>query len=293
MIIKRATSQRIYKHCSNLRGENVPIDRAPGFIISLAAALLPLIGVQSASARELRVCADPNNLPFSKSDGSGFENRIANIIAAALGASVQYTWHAQRRGFIRTTLNAGLCDVIMGVPSSIHMLRPTRPYYRSSYAFVQRAGAKPVTSFDDPRLKTLRIGVQLIGDDGVNTPPAHDLARRGIVENVKGYLVQADYSEKEPLAPIIGAVAKGDIDVAIAWGPTAGYFASRQPVPLKVTPIAFDPTALDLALTYDISMGVRKDDLSLLDELNQVIANRKDQIDAVLASYGVPNVAHK
>ncbi|HVX35325.1 MAG TPA: substrate-binding domain-containing protein [Hyphomicrobium sp.] len=269
------------------------IGRALSFMILLAASLLPLTDAPNASARELRVCADQNNLPFSKSDGSGFENRIANIIAAELGASVQYTWHAQRRGFIRTTLNAGLCDVIMGVPSSIHMLRPTRPYYRSSYAFVQRADAKPVTSFNDPRLKTLRIGVQLIGNDGVNTPPAHDLARRGIVENVRGYLVQNDYSEKEPLAPIIEAVAKDDIDVAIAWGPTAGYFAARQPVSLKVTPIALDPTALDLALTYDISMGVRKDDLALLDELNQAIANRKDQIDAVLAKYGVPNVAHK
>jgi mxaJ protein len=259
----------------------------------IISALPLLTGAQSASARELRVCADQNNLPFSKSDGSGFENRIANVIAAELGANVQYTWHAQRRGFIRTTLNAGLCDIVMGVPSSIHMLRATKPYYRSSYAFVQRADAKPVTSFDDPRLKSLRIGVQLVGNDGVNTPPVHDLARRGIVENVHGYLVQNDYSEEEPLAPIIEAVAKGDIDVAIAWGPTAGYYATRQSVALKVTPISFDPSALDLALTYDISMGVRKDDLVLLDELNRAIVDRKDEINAVLADYGVPNVARK
>lgn len=271
----------------------MPIDRALSFTILLGIALLSLADAQRASARELRVCADQNNLPFSKSDGSGFENRIANIIAAELGANVQYTWHAQRRGFIRTTLNAGLCDVIMGVPSSIHMLRPTRPYYRSSYAFVQRADAKLITSFDDPRLKTLRIGVQLVGNDGVNTPPVHDLARRGIVGNVRGYLVQNDYSEEAPLAPIVEAVAKADIDVAIAWGPTAGYFAARQPVALRVTPILLDPSALDLALTYDISMGVRKDDLTLLDELNRAIADRKDQIDAVLADYGVPNIAHK
>lgn len=271
----------------------MPIVRALRFMILPVAALSLLTDAQNASARDLRVCADQNNLPFSKSDGSGFENRIADIIAAELRANIQYTWHAQRRGFVRTTLNAGLCDVIMGVPSSVHMLRPTRPYYRSSYAFVQRADAKPITSFDDPLLKTLRIGVQLIGSDGINTPPVHDLARRGIVKNVRGYLVQNDYSAEAPLAPIIDAITKGDIDVAIAWGPTAGYFAARQPLPLKVTPILIDPSALDLALTYDISMGVRKDDLALLDELNRAIADRKTQIDAVLAEYSVPNVARE
>lgn len=257
----------------------------------LALLLLVIQAIPSA-ARELRVCADQNNLPFSKSDGSGFENRIAAIVADEMGARVQYTWHAQRRGFIRTTLNSGLCDVVMGVPSSLHMLKPTRPYYRSSYVFVQRAGAPPISSFNDPRLKTLRIGVQLIGNDGVNTPPVHDLTRRGIVNNVHGFLVQNDYSMDTPQAPIVDAVAKGNIDVAIMWGPTAGYFAKMQPVALKITPILLDPSALDLGLTYEISMGVRKDDMALLEELNHAISARKSQIDAVLDAYGVPRVGN-
>lgn len=257
---------------------------------SLLAAVLVLVTLPSvpASARELRVCADQNNLPFSKSDGSGFENRIAAIVADEMGARVEYVWHAQRRGFIRTTLNAGRCDVVMGVPSALHMLRTTRPYYRSSYVFVRRADARQISSFDDPRLKSLRIGVQLIGNDGVNTPPVHDLTRRGIVNNVHGFMVQNDYSTEAPQAPIINAVAKGDVDVGIVWGPTAGYFAKQQPIPLKLVPILLDPSAVDLALTYDISMGVRKDDVALLNDLNRAIAKRRSQIDAVLDAYGVP-----
>lgn len=259
--------------------------------IWLAAFLMLTFHIAPAAARELRVCADQNNLPFSKSDGSGFENRIASIVAEELGARVQYTWHAQRRGFIRTTLNAGLCDVIMGIPSSNHMLKPTKPYYRSSYAFVQRADAPSITSFDDPALRKLRIGVQLIGNDGVNTPPVHDLTRRGIITNVHGYLVQNDYSTETPQSPIVDAVANGDVDVGILWGPVAGYFAKKQPVSLKVTPILFDPSAVDLALTYDISMGVRKDDTELLNDLNRAISDRRPQINAVLDDYGVPRPA--
>src|SRR5437868_5194931 len=142
--------------------------------------LLAIVACTPLQARELRVCADPNNLPFSKSDGSGFENRIAALLANEVGADLTYTWFAQRRGFLRNTLNAGKCDVIMGYASGIHVLRATRPYYRTSYVFVRRAGEAPIRSFDDPALRTLRVGVQLIGDDGANTPPVHDLAKRGI-----------------------------------------------------------------------------------------------------------------
>ena len=159
--------------------------------LSAAAVLLVLAG--DAEARELRVCADPNNLPFSNQRGEGFENRIAEIVAEELGATVAYTWWAQRRGFVRNTVNAGACDLIPGTVFGADGLRTSRPYYRSSYVFLTRADRGPdVESLDDPALRTATIGVQLVGDDGSNTPPAHALARRGVVNNVRGFMVYGD-----------------------------------------------------------------------------------------------------
>ena len=152
-----------------------------------AFALLLLLLATTAGARELRVCADPNNLPYSNARGEGFENRIVELIAKDLGADVRYTWWAQRRGFLRNTLLANECDVVAGVASSMGMLGTTYPYYRSSYVFVSRADRRlDVHSLDDPRLKQWTIGVQLVGDDGANTPPAHALARRGAPLHVVG-----------------------------------------------------------------------------------------------------------
>jgi len=164
----------------------------------------------------LRVCADPNNLPFSNQRGEGFENKIAELLAQDLGERVEYTWWAQRRGFFRNTLKAGACDVVMGVPSGFEMALTTRPYYRSTYVFLSRKDRRlNVTSFDDPVLRKLRIGVQIIGDDQSNAPPAHALTRRNIVDNVRGYTLYGDYSQHDPPARIVDAVAKGDIDLAI------------------------------------------------------------------------------
>src|SRR5207237_10170955 len=187
----------------------------------------------------LRVCADPNNLPFSNDRGQGFENRIAELVARDLHKKLEYTWWAQRRGFIRNTLKAGACDVVVGVPASFELAATTAPYYRSSYVFVYRKDKKlSVNSFDDPVLRKLKVGVQMIGDDGANTPPAHALASRGVVENVRGYTVYGDYAQPNPPARIIDAVARGDVDVAVAWGPLAGYFARRERVPLAVVPVS-------------------------------------------------------
>src|SRR4051812_9585058 len=148
----------------------------------------------SAAATTLRVCADPNNLPFSNAAREGFENRIADLIGRELHEPVEYVWWAQRRGFVRNTLNAGSCDLVVGTASGVEMLATTRPYYKSTYVFVSRRDRQlGLTSFDDPRLKTLKIGVQLIGDDFVNTPPAHALANRGMTRNVVGYPVYGDY----------------------------------------------------------------------------------------------------
>jgi mxaJ protein len=247
-----------------------------------------LVFATIADARELRVCADPNNLPFSNERGEGFENKIAELIADELGVTLSYTWWAQRRGFIRNTLNTGSCDLVTGTTNGIEMLRTTLPYYRSGYTFVTRQDGPKVSSLDDPILHNLRIGIQLVGEDGANPPPSEALARRGIVDNVRGYLVYGDYREQNPAAAIMDAVAKGEIDVAIVWGPVAGYFAGRESVPLKValvTPQNDDPR---VPMVFDINMGVRRDDPTLRDEINAALSKLRPKIDAVLANYGVP-----
>src|SRR4051812_2964308 len=183
----------------------------------------------TAVTRELRVCSDPNNLPFSNQQGEGFENRIAELIAKELHAKVRYTWWAQRRGFFRNTLKANACDIVMGIPSNFELALPTQPYYRSSYVFVYRKDlGAPIRSFDDPRLATLKIGVQLVGDDAANTPPAHALSRRHYIENVVGFTLYGNYAEANPPEKILTAVLQRDVDVAVVWGPLAGYFAKNH-----------------------------------------------------------------
>jgi mxaJ protein len=237
----------------------------------------------------LRVCADPNNLPFSNERGEGFENRIAALLAEELGASVEYTWWAQRRGFLRNTLKAGLCDLVPGLPAELEGVRTTAPYYRSTYVFVTRDDGPRVTSFDDPGLRDLRIGVQLVGDDGWNTPPAHALSRRGVVANLRGYSLYGDYREPNPPARIIAAVADHEIDAAVAWGPLAGYFATRQKTQLRVTPVHPQSDA-KLPMVWDIAMAVRNDDAALQRDVDAALERRRADIDEILASYGVPRV---
>jgi mxaJ protein len=259
-----------------------------GFPRLLAVLLLAAVPVE---ARELRVCADPNNLPFSDANGGGFENKVAAIVANAMGAELSFVWAAQRRGFIRNGLKAGTCDLLPGVSAGLEMLRTTRPYYRSGYVFVTRATGTPSpASLDDERLKTLRLGVQLIGDDGANTPPAQALSRRGIVTNVRGFPVYGDYGTEAPGRSIVDAVADGDIDVALVWGPTAGYFARSARVPLRLSPVTPRIDGPMLPMVFDISMGVRKDDAELLRDVEAALRDRRGEIDAVLADYGVPRM---
>ena len=245
----------------------------------------------ATTMRELRVCADPNNLPFSNEQRQGFENKIAELVARDLNAKLTYVWYAQRRGFARNTLNADKCDVFIGIPSSFERVSTTVPYYRSTYVFTTRRDRHiKVASFDDPALKNLRIGVQMVGDDFMNTPPAHALATRHIIQNVKGYSVYGDYSQPNPPARVIDAVANGDIDVAIAWGPLAGYFARREPVALDITPVSPQIDLPFLPFVFDISMGVRRGHESLRDQLNAIISRRRVEIDRILDSYGVPRL---
>ncbi len=265
------------------------------FVTRMAGALLLGLAVATAGCAQqkdpLRVCADPNNLPFSNDRGEGFENKLAEMLAADTGARVEYMWWAQRRGFVRNTLRAGECDVLFGVPTSYELAQTTRPYYRSTYVFVSRRDRSlAIDSLDDPRLKTMRVGVQMVGDDFSNSPPAHALAARGMTANIVGYSVVDDYSRPNPPANIVHAVARGDVDAALVWGPLAGYFASREPVPLDLAPVTPEIDPPFLPFVFDISMAVRRGDEQRLLMLEEFIARRRAEIDRLLAEYGVPRV---
>ena len=261
------------------------------FLRTWAATLLLLAPPSAGGARELRVCADPNNLPFSNERQEGFENRIVRLVADVLHADLTYVWWAQRRGFIRNTLKAGDCDLVPGVMTGLEMLRSTRPYYRSTYVFAWRSDSHlDIASFDDPELRELKIGVQLVGDDGANTPPVHALTRRGIVGNVRGYTLYGDYGTPNPAGAVMQALARDEIDVAIAWGPFAGFYAAGHPGMLTLKPVG---PAIDrpfIPMVFDIGMGVRRDDTTLRGEVQAALLARKDDIDAILASYGVPRL---
>lgn len=243
-----------------------------------------LAGIASVPAlgRDLKVCADPNNMPYSDAKGRGFENRIAELVAADMGATAKFVWKSEWRGFVRKGLKAGLCDVVPGVPANFQRVRATKPYYTATYAFVQRQGSTPIASFDDERLKTSRIGVQLVGNDGANTPPMDELARRGLTQHIHGFMVYGDWSKPDPLAPIVDAVANGDIDVALVWGPVADYYAAREIPPLSVTPIS-----TSRLMTFSIAMGVRKQDVELANQISEIIERRRDAIGKILAGYHI------
>jgi mxaJ protein len=245
----------------------------------------------AADPTTLRICADPNNLPFSNASGQGFENAIMALVATELGKRPAYYWEPQRRGFIRTTLKAGRCDVVAGISSAAEVARTTHPYYRSTYVFVtRRSHGQRIASLDDPRLRHLRIGLQLTGDDYDNPPPAQALARRGITDNIRGFMVYGDYSEPAPLRTVVDAVVDGSVDLAIVWGPTAGFFAKRARVPLQITPVLPHTDRASLPFVYDISMGVRRQDKSLADAIDRVLLKRSADIHRILEAFGVPLV---
>jgi mxaJ protein len=266
---------------------------AAAFIVAWCAACERPPDPAVSAVEPVRVCADPNNLPFTNDRLEGFENRIADLLAADLGTRVEYVWWAQRRGFLRNTLNAGVCDVVMGFPTDIEMALTTEPYYRSTYVFVtRRARQLRIQSFDDTRLKGLRIGVPMVADDGANAPPAHALARRGLVRNLVQYSVFGDYGQESPPSALIAAVARGDVDVAAAWGPLAGYFAARQSEALDVVPVDSEMDTPFLPLAFDMSMAVRRDDTARKAVLDRFIERRRADIDAILAEFHVPRLDH-
>jgi mxaJ protein len=260
-------------------------------IIARLLAFLALWFSITATASTLRVCADPNNLPFSNRAQQGFENRIAQRLAHDLHRRLVYTWWAQRRGFARNTVKADHCDLWVGVAAGVQTLDTTTPYYRSSYVFVTRADRNlDINSFDDPRLRDLVIGVQMIGNDATNTPPAHALARRGMTANVRGYMVYGDYAQESPQAPIVRAVADKQVDIAIIWGPLAGYFAKHSRVPLRMDPVQPKSDGAMLPMVFDIAVGVRHGDSELKSAIERALVRQRASIERILDDYNVPRV---
>jgi mxaJ protein len=259
-------------------------------VLAALALLFAAASGASASPRPLMVCADPNNLPFSNRARQGFENKIIERLAQDLGRPVNYVWWVQRRGYVRNTLNDSKCEVWPGMASGIDLAATTRPYYRSTYVFVSRAdSALAHLTLDDPRLQRVAIGVQMIGNDSMNTPPAHAIASRGIVDNVRGYMVYGDSSRANPTAEIIDAVVRRQVDVALVWGPLAGYFAHRSTIPLRIEAV----TPADDSrwpMTFDISMGVKRTNRELLEQLNAALDREQPRIHNILEGYIVPLV---
>jgi quinoprotein dehydrogenase-associated probable ABC transporter substrate-binding protein len=257
------------------------------------AALLP-IRVSAQTLRPnvekpgvLRVCADPDNMPLSNQKGEGFEQKIAELIAKDWNSKIEYAWWPVRRGFFARALNGRYCDVAIEAPSGLDIAGVTKPYFRSGYVFVTRKDSGlDLKSLADPRLKKLKIGVNLLNSDAENTPPAMALSRYGVVGNLVGF--STFYTETERPEDIINAVAKKDIDVAIVWGPIAGYFAKQAPAPLKVVPLPARDSLSDFPFQYNIGMGVRRRDKQLRDSLQSVLDRRAPEIQSILRQYGVP-----
>lgn len=260
-------------------------------IVALTSALLVSWSAAHAepAQRVLSVCSVPDNLPFSNERSEGFENKIAEVLADAMHAELRYTFSEQRRGFFRRTLQAKKCDVVIGVPAGLAGVDTTRPYYVSGYVFVSPAGAQTPVGFDDPALRRMKVGLEAIGLEGANTPPAMALARRGLGESVVGF-TKIDGAEAggSRASVMIDAVARHEIDTAITWGPFGGYFAKRHPGALVVTPIAADPKQPGVPFSYPISAAVREGDAQLLADLQDALDRSQAAIRSILQDYGVP-----
>jgi mxaJ protein len=252
-------------------------------LVALAVMLL-LSRAALAHTTDLRVCADPDNMPFSNRKEAGFENKIAEVVARSLGAHLTYVWQRMGRGFVREYLNQSRCDLLIGIPVGYRPISATDPYYRSSYVFVVRRDSKDKpSSFNDPALHQMKIGLQVLEDD--YTPPASALARRGIQNAIVGFDTTGAHADA-----IVDAVASRKIDTAIVWGPLAGYYARKYGSKLELTPVSPEVDPPGIPFTFAIGMGVRKGNLALRDEVERVLISKKLQIDTILRRYGVPQL---
>jgi mxaJ protein len=249
--------------------------------------LCTALSCDGANLPTLRVCADPNNLPFSNEAGQGLENQLAQIIAHDLSAELKYVWFSERKNFLKNSLNANLCDAVLGVPVDMDEALLTRPYYRSSYVMVTRDDRQlKIESLYDPRLQKLRMGLHIVEDD--YSPPGHLLAAEGLSKQIVGYSLYGAYGETNPPARLIEAVANGDVDVAIAWGPFAGYFAKTASVQLVIEPVT--PSRFQMIpFTYSIGVAVRKGDVALQSEIQQVLDKECQRIRSLVKEYAFPS----
>jgi quinoprotein dehydrogenase-associated probable ABC transporter substrate-binding protein len=238
--------------------------------------------IELVDPKVLRVCADPRDLPFSNEAGEGFENKIAELVAQKLGKTLAYEYYPGATGFVRNTLNAHRCDVIMGMPQGDEIVQGTNPYYRTTYALVskQGSGLEIVDSLADPLLQTKRIGIV------AGTPPATNLAVNGLLGNVKSYPLVVDTRFDAPASAMIEDLEGDRIDVGILWGPIAGYLAKHAKTPMKVTPLVKETSGP--RMIYRIGMGVRHSDQEWKRLLNKLIAENQSEISHILITYGVP-----
>jgi quinoprotein dehydrogenase-associated probable ABC transporter substrate-binding protein len=240
--------------------------------------------VDLANRKVLRVCADPANMPFSDEKGEGFENKIANIVADELKLAVEYSYFPQAVGFVRRTLAAKACDVIIGFAQGDDLVLNTNAYYRSAYAVVYRKGngLDGLETLEDPRLKGKRLGII------AGTPPSALFVRYGLMERAKPYHFVVDRRFESPAEDMIKDIRTGEIEAGVLWGPIGGFFATRGGEKLVVQPLIKEPPAARTRLAFRISMGVRNGEDEWKRELNRVIAKRQGDIDAALLDYGVP-----
>jgi quinoprotein dehydrogenase-associated probable ABC transporter substrate-binding protein len=238
--------------------------------------------IELVDPKVLRVCADPRDLPFSDEAGEGFENKIAELLAQKLGKTLTYEYYPGSTGFVRKTLNAYRCDVIMGMPQGDDIVQGTNPYYRTTYALVSKRGGglDTVDSLEDPLLRNKRIGIV------AGTPPATNLAVNGLLGNIKSYPLVVDTRVDAPASAMMDDLEAGRIDVAILWGPIAGYLAKQAKTPVKVTPLVKETSGP--RMIYRIGMGVRHADQEWKRLLNKLITENQAEINHILASYGVP-----
>jgi quinoprotein dehydrogenase-associated probable ABC transporter substrate-binding protein len=240
------------------------------------------LSIELVDPKVLRVCADPRNLPFSNEKGEGFENKLAELFAAKLQKRLDYMFYPQATGFVRVTLGAHRCDVIMGFPQGDDLVQGTNPYYRTAYAMVAKAGSglEDVATLGDPRLKGKHIGIV------AGTPPATNMAVNGLMANAKPYPLMIDTRIDSSAAAMIEDLRKGEIDVAILWGPMAGYYAKEANPPLHVTPLVKETSGPKLA--FRIGMGVRGADQNWKRQLNRLIQENQGEINKILLGFGVP-----